>query len=218
MSSIKTIEKDKKTESKKILIKKIFIKKKNTKPLLFIVVFFVALAVLYFFRGLFLVALVNNKPITRLALIKQLEKESGKATLENLVIKELILQEAGKKGVSVSQEDIQKEIDNITEIVEAQGSSLETALSMQGQSIEDLRENIRIQKTAEEILKDDISVSNEEALEYFEENKEFYEDKEFVDLEAEIKEQLFQQKLQVKFSELLETLKSDSNIRYLVTF
>lgn len=173
---------------------------------------------LYFFRGLFLVALVNNKPITRLSLIRRLEKESGQATLENLVIKELILQEARKRGVSISQEDVQEEIDNITEIIEAQGTSLEDALSMQGQTIDDLIENIKIQKTAEEILKDEIQVSDEEVLEYFEENKEFYEDKEFIDLEEEIKEQLSQEKLQVKFSELLENLKNESDIKYLVTF
>ena len=173
---------------------------------------------LYFFRGLFVVALVNNKPITRLSLIRRLEKESGQAVLENLVINELILQEARKKGVSISPEDIQEEINNITEIVEAQGTTLEAALSMQGQTIDDLTENIKIQKIAEEILKDEIQVSDEEVLEYFEENKEFYEDKEFVDMEEEIKEQLSQEKLQVKFSELLENLKNESDIRYLVTF
>jgi len=173
---------------------------------------------LYFFRGLFVVALVNNKPITRLSLIRRLEKESGQAVLENLVINELILQEARKKGVSISPEDIQEEINNITEIVEAQGTTLEAALSMQGQTIDDLTENIKIQKIAEEILKDEIQVSDEEVSEYFEENKEFYEDKEFVDMEEEIKEQLSQEKLQVKFSELLENLKNESDIRYLVTF
>jgi foldase protein PrsA len=147
-----------------------------------------------------------------------LEKESGQATLENLVIKELIFQEARKKGITISQEDIQKEIDNISEMIEAQGSTIDAALSMQGQTIDDLKENINIQKTAEEILKDEIQVSDEEILEYFEENKEFYEDREFVDLKEEIKEQLFQEKLQVKFSELLENLKNESDIKYLVTF
>ena len=192
--------------------------RKKRKYGVIVIVVLILSAFLYFFRGLFLVALVNNKPITRLSLIRRLEKESGQATLENLVIKELILQEARKRGVSISQEDIQEEIDNITEIIEAQGTSLEDALSMQGQTIDDLTENIKIQKTAEEILKDEIQVSDEEVYEYFEENKEFYEDKEFVDLEEEIKEQLSQEKLQVKFSELLENLKNESDIKYLVTF
>lgn len=207
------------TENNKKLPKKLLLKNKlNKKYLIFVAALLLLVVFVYFFRGLFLVALVNNKPITRLSLIKQLEKESGQATLENIVIKELIMQEANIKGVLISQEDIQREIDSITEVVEAQGTTLDAALSMQGQTIEDLRENIRIQKTAEEILKNEIQVSDQEVLEYFEKNKELYEDREFVDLEVEIKEQLSQQKLQVKFSELLENLKSKSNIRYFLTF
>lgn len=207
------------TENNKKLPKKLLLKNKlNKKYLIFVAALLLLVVFVYFFRGLFLVALVNNKPITRLSLIKQLEKESGQATLENIVIKELIMQEANIKGVLISQEDIQREIDSITEVVEAQGTTLDVALSMQGQTIEDLRENIRIQKTAEEILKNEIQVSDQEVLEYFEKNKELYEDREFVDLEVEIKEQLSQQKLQVKFSELLENLKSKSNIRYFLTF
>lgn len=190
----------------------------NKKYITLFAILVLLLGLLYFFRGLFLVALVNNKPITRLALVKQLEKESGKATLENLIVKELIMQEAKKKSVTVTEEDIQKEIDNITEIVEAQGTTLEVALSMQGQTMDDLRDNIKVQKTAEEILKDDINITDEDVLAYYEENKEFYEDREYVDLKEEIKEQLFQEKLQAKFSELLENLKSESNIRYLVNY
>lgn len=193
-------------------------KRINKKYISIFAILVILLGLLYFFRGLFLVALVNNKPITRLALIQQLEKESGKATLENLIVKELIMQEAKKKRVAVNEEDIQKEIDNITEIVEAQGTTLEVALSMQGQTMDDLRDNIKVQKTAEEILKDDIDISDEDVLAYYEENKEFYEDREYADLKEEIREQLFQEKLQAKFSELLENLKSESNIRYLVNY
>jgi len=192
--------------------------KKNKKTYVILVLLIALAGVLYYFRGLFLVAMVNNKPITRASLIKQLEKDAGQATLENLIVKELILQEAQKKGVSVTDEDIQKEIDNITQIIEAQGTTLETALSMQGQTIEDLKDNIRIQKTAEEILKDDISVKEDEILAYFEENKEFYEDREYEDLKEEIGEQLSQEKLQTKFAELLESLKNDSDIIYLKSF
>jgi foldase protein PrsA len=212
-------EKEVKT-TKKALTKRAKIPgfKKNKKSYLFVFILLLIAAILYFFRGLFLVALVNNKPITRLALVKQLEKESGEATLENLIVKELIMQEAKKKGVSVSEDDIQKEIEGISEIIEAQGETLDNALAMQGQTLEDLRDNIRIQKTAEQILKDEITVTNEEVISYFEENSALYEDQEFADLEGQIREQLSQQKLQTKFAELLENLKSGSDIIYLKSF
>src|SRR5688572_16109970 len=48
---------------------------------------------LYFLRGVFVAATVNGKPISRLALVKELEKQNGKETLNSLVTKELIFQE-----------------------------------------------------------------------------------------------------------------------------
>ena len=48
-------------------------------------------------RGLFVVALVNGEPISRIEVIKALEKQGGKATLDSLVTKKLIAQEARSK-------------------------------------------------------------------------------------------------------------------------
>ena len=51
-------------------------------------------AILFYFKGLFVVALVNGVPITRIAVINELEKQGGKQTLSSLVNQTLILQEA----------------------------------------------------------------------------------------------------------------------------
>lgn len=200
----------------KLKLSPLFKNKKTKRLTITSFILLIILIFIYFFRGIFVVALVNNKPITRYSLIKQLEKESGKATLDNLIVKELILQEAASRGVFLSNEDIQNEIDNITELIESQGTSLEVALDMQGQTIEDLKDNIRIQKTAEKLLKDEVAVSDEEIIKFFEDNKEYYEDMEFENLKEDIREQLSQEKLQQKFSELLENLKENSNTIYLV--
>ena len=192
-------------------------KNKKTKSLTITsFILLIILIFIYFFRGIFVVALVNNKPITRYSLIKQLEKESGKATLDNLIVKELILQEAASRGVFLRNTDIENDINKITELRESQGTSLEVALDMQGQTIEDLKDNIRIQKTAEKLLKDEIAVSDEEIIKFFEDNKEYYEDMEFENLKEDIREQLSQEKLQQNFSELLENLKENSNTISLV--
>ena len=209
--------KSSKKKEKRIILSVKLLKNKKKAVVFFVVLVIISLTIVLS-PSLFVAALVNNKPITRLSLVRQLEKSSGQATLENLVVRELILQEAKNKGVTVTPKEIDEEIEKIKEIIESQGSTLETALGMQGQTLEDLKDNIMIQKTAEKILKDDIEVTEEELMEYFEENKEFYEDREYADLKEEIEEQLYQQKLQAGFTELLETLKSDSDIKYLMTF
>jgi len=47
---------------------------------------------LYYFKNQFVVALVNNQPIWRLTLIKEVEKQAGEAVLDSLITKALVLQ------------------------------------------------------------------------------------------------------------------------------
>src|SRR6185437_15716292 len=56
-------------------------------------------AAIYYFRGLFVAAVVNGQPISRLEVVQQAEKQSGKQTLDTLVRDALIEQEANKEGI-----------------------------------------------------------------------------------------------------------------------
>ncbi|MDP2649265.1 MAG: hypothetical protein Q8P10_00315, partial [bacterium] len=73
------------------------IKNKLKQPKIFIGLIVVILAVgAFFLKGLFVAALVNGEPITRVAIISELEKQGGKQALSSLVNQVLILQEAKK--------------------------------------------------------------------------------------------------------------------------
>lgn len=193
------------------------LKKKKYFPILFVVLLLVA--VLYLGRSLFFAALVGGKPISRIKLVNELEKQAGKQALDSLITKELVNQEAKRKGVNISDVDIKNEIDNISNLLEQQGTTLDAALQMQGQTVDELRENIRLQKTVEELLKDNIQVSDDEMLKYFEDNKSYYgEDVKYEDIKDSIKDQLTQEKLATEFQSLLERLKSEGNIIYFVNF
>ena len=56
---------------------------------------------LYFGRSLLFAALVGGRPITRVELISELEKQGGQQALESLVTKELVKQEAQKKNINI---------------------------------------------------------------------------------------------------------------------
>jgi hypothetical protein len=56
----------------------------------------------YFYRGVFIVATVNGKPITRVMLWKVLEQQGGTQTLDTLITQELITQEGKKKSIRTS--------------------------------------------------------------------------------------------------------------------
>jgi foldase protein PrsA len=162
--------------------------------------------------------MVNGKPITRLSLIRQLEKTSGRTALESLINDTLIEQEAKKANVVVTDSEIQAELEKVKKDLEAQGMNLDTALSTQGMSMNDFQENLRMKQTVEKILKDDIQVSDEDVKKYFEENKELFgEGAKFEDLEQSIKDQLRSEKLSVEFQTWYSKLKEESDIKYFLS-
>lgn len=195
-----------------------FVKKRSKKQVSLIIILAI-IASLYLLRSLFFVAFVNGFPIMRIEFTKELERNFGQETLDNLITKKLILQEASKKGVAVSNDEVEEEIDNISSLIESQGSSLDLVLSSQGQTIKDLEENIRIQKTVEKILEDKVTVPEEDLIEYFDNNSELYgEDADFAELKEDIRQQLRQEKLSSEFETWINHLKTESKIIYFLNF
>src|SRR3989344_199431 len=64
----------------------------------------------YYYKGLIVAATVNGAPISRLSIIRQLEKTSAKQVLDEMINKKLIESEAAKKGITVSNDEIKAEL------------------------------------------------------------------------------------------------------------
>src|SRR5258706_5499792 len=72
------------------------------KSYVILIIFLLALGALLFYgRGIFVAAVVNGQPISRLAVVKDAEKQSGKTSLETIIRNTLIEQEARKAKVTV---------------------------------------------------------------------------------------------------------------------
>ena len=192
----------------------------QTKKYLIIVLAIICLVLfLYSYKHLFIVATVNNRPITRLALVRELEKQSGQQVLDTLITKSLILQEADKQNIRIGPERIEEKMKEIEEQVKSQGADLDTLLQEQGQTRKGIEEEIKIQLIVEEILGKDIEVTEAELQNYFEENKEFLgEDASFEEMEEALKEQLRQEKTNEKITSWLEELKQNARINYFLKF
>jgi hypothetical protein len=229
-----------KTESKKKSPKKVTLVKKNQQAfdmqafsevsettekkrskLPFIVLFILLLALLYYFRGLFVAASVNGQLITRIKVIKNLEAQSGQQALDDIITKSIVEQEAKKKNIKVTDEDVKAEIVKIEASFAGQenGSSLDDLLSAQGMTRADLEERIRFQKIAEKLLEGTIEVTDDEVKTYIAQNKSYFpagtsED----DMKVSAKEQVRQEKLNTQFQDLLGKLRNDAKIRYFVNY
>lgn len=190
----------------------------SPKTLKIVIVLAVLAGVAYLLKGLFVVALINNVPLTRIEVLKELESRYGQQVADEIVTNKLILQEAKKQGKLATNEQVEEEMNNIKASVEAQGMTFEDALSLQGTNEAKVRESILVYKSAQNLIADTISVSEEEVLGYFDENQALYEDKAYDDVKEEIKNQLIDQKLQSQLFTYIQDLKTNSKVQYFVEY
>ena len=191
----------------------------NKKSLIIILAVIILGAFLYNFRGQFIAATVNGKPVWRFTLLKELEKQAGKQTLDSLITRTLILQEANKQKVTVGVDELNQEIKKIEENLSGQGQDLDYLLSAQGMTRDQLKEQIRIQKLVEKMAGQNIEVADEEVDKYLEQNKSLItKDSNVEEVKAGIREQLRQQKLTEQVQSWLKSLRDGASINYLLSF
>lgn len=213
---VKAAKFSKKLNLQKFNFKKLPLKKRDV---IILSVLVVAAILTYMFKGLVLAATVNGKPVWRTSVISELEKTQGSQVLENLVIEQLIKQEASKKGITVAEQDIDDQLKGYDDQLKAQGQSLDQALSLQGMTREDLKGRLRVQMLAEKLIGDDASVSDDEVNKYIEDNKGLFPEGTSDDeKKSGALAQLKQQKLTEGFQSLITKLKGDSSIKYFVNY
>lgn len=206
-------------KGKQLLTAKFKLNDQLKRKLIILLTFLILVLFFYNYKHLFVVALVNNRPITRLALVQKAEKQAGQQILDTLVTKSLILQEGKKQKVEISKEEIEGKIEEIEEQVKTQGTDLDTLLETQGLTREELEEEIEIQLIIEKILGKDIQVSDEEVENYFEENEEFLgEGVELEEIKEDLREQMRQEQIGQKIATWIDELKQEANISYFLKF
>lgn len=189
----------------------------SKKLLIVILVLVLVLGLVYFSRRYLIAATVNGKSISRLDVLKKLEKQGGKKILETMITQALIQQEAEKRKITISQKDIDAEMKKIEANVSSQGSTLDQALQNQGMTKNDLTEEIKIQLMLQKMTGNDIKVSDKEIDDFISANKNQQGfDKEIPRDQAAA--QLKQQKLQQKIQSFVSDLKSKAKINFFVSY
>lgn len=201
-------------KSRKKYFKKLPSKKVIVSGFVLVIVF----TILYFLKGIFFAAFVNGQPISRISVIRDLERQGGAQALDSLISQTLISQEAKKQNVNISKEEIDTIISEIEANLGSQGG-LNQALASEGMTRNDLVNQIRIQQLAKKMLADKISVTQDEVNQYIETNKEILPEGTTPDeLNKMAKSQLEQQKLSTEIQSWLTDLKQKANINYFVKY
>lgn len=158
----------------------------------------------YFFKDKFLAATINGKPIFRYELNKRLTAIFGKETLENLIVERLIQKEAKNKAVTVTEKDIEDEIAKLEKNLGA-GMKLEDALKMQGVTLADFKNQLKLRFQVNKILEKEITVSPNEIDKYLKDSAKTI----VATGESERKEEAKQRLMEQKISERIQTWVSE---------
>ncbi|MDZ4131713.1 MAG: SurA N-terminal domain-containing protein, partial [Dethiobacteria bacterium] len=128
------------------------------------------------------VATVNGEEILQDELFEALYAQGGKDALDQLITRRLILQESEQAGITVSDEDLDAEVDSI--ILESfQGSeeAFLSALEYYGISEESFREDAKLNLLVRQLALEQISTTDEDVRAYFEEHRYLFDQAEEVE-------------------------------------
>lgn len=163
------------------------------------------------FGKTFFAATVNGYPITKSDLEEQLKSKYSKQALDELINLEIINNYMREQGVSISDEELNQRISEIT--VDLQGQSLEEALSAQGVTVEEFRKNVSYQLGLEKIFSKDIAVTEDEVDQLFETFKDNLPGTTDEEKKAAARKQVIDQKLNEKIGAWFESAKQEAKIK-----
>lgn len=125
------------------------------------------------------VAKVDNTTIYKADLYDFMVKQSGVQALDMLIINEITEQEVAKKKITVAEEEINKEMQELYDLYGGEAAVL-VELERNGLTMEDLKKDVLVNLKLKKLLAERIEIPEEEMLAYFEENKDLFAQEEKV--------------------------------------
>lgn len=174
----------------------------------------VGLALLaYFNKGWFIAASVNGQPITSLEVQRRLNASYKESILNQMVGERILEQEGAKKGVVVSQADINSRVEQ-DEAAYGGKEVFDTLLSQQGLSRDDYQTRVKALLLIEKMYQDEIKPNEDEVKAFMAENSTLPEATDEAKFRVFAADQLSQQKLSQVFSQKFSELRTAANVKF----
>ncbi len=121
-------------------------------------------------------ATVNGEEITKEELFEAMYIQGGSGALDQLISRHLILQEGEKSGIIISEEELDEEIKSIIdESFQGSEDDFISALELYGISLEAFRKDAILNLMVRQMALNRIEPSEEEAQQFFEENRHLFD-------------------------------------------
>lgn len=126
------------------------------------------------------VATVAGEKITKVDLYNALVKDYGPATVDTLIADKIVELEAAKQNISVSDQEIQKELNTLYAQYGGE-AALKEQLKSSGSSIEAVQADIVKYIETKKLIEPTVKITDQEIQAYFEQNKDSFAQKEQVE-------------------------------------
>lgn len=165
-----------------------------------------------FKKDWFVAATVNGTPVTNLELQMRLNQQFRSQTLNQIINEKIILGEAVKNNVVVTDTEVKKKISEVEESVGGP-QALDALLSQQGQNRESIKQQIKLQLTIEKLYANEATVSAEEVAQFIEQNREQLRATDSASQQKEASDAIKNQKLSQLFSQKFQELRQKAKIQ-----
>lgn len=185
-----------------------YLKDKRT----YLVILVLGLLLLVFYKkSWFIAATVNGSPITNFEVLSQMNKQFRETTVNQLVNEKLILQEARKNNIVVTQTDVDQKIIEIEKSVGGP-QLLDNILSQQGQTRDSIKDQLKFMIIRDKLYEKEASVSAQEVQEFVEQNKAQLKATESAEQTKEATDIIKQQKIGQIFNDKFSQIRKDAKI------
>lgn len=120
------------------------------------------------------VAVVGGEKISEKEFYAELERQAGRDAVLKLVMAEMITREAAAQGIVVSEEQLNQDLQRAMQQVGGP-QAWERELARRGQTEASLRRERKLELLVRQLLTKDVTVSEEEVREFFEQNRRDYD-------------------------------------------
>lgn len=158
---------------------------------------------------------VNGQPTFRFQLEDRMVKRYASTTLDEMISEQIVRQEAAKRGIKVTSQEVSGKIAEIEKSLSGK-VSLSEALTQQGMTMADFQNQVELQIMVEKLTVDQTKVTDQEVADYITNNKATLVATQEADMKLEATKALVSQKTSTAFQKLFSDLKAQAKVvRYL---
>lgn len=117
------------------------------------------------------IAKINGDAISKDELYDVMVKQYGAATVEQLIADKIVASEAKKQKITISDEELNKEVDKLKESYGGE-EAFEQVLASNNTTVDVLKEDLKNYLTMRKLIEPQIEITDEELKTYFDENKD----------------------------------------------